>query len=558
MPYKRWDFENPVEKNTNLVAVYDCSPDWGSITYLDGGQEKTYEFKDEVDFNVLYSPSYSTTTDFKFYDVTVARNNVKKIVVGKNVVAIGNNFAVQCKSLTELELPRSLVSIGNWFLYYASSFNSPIVFSDTLTKIGDSFLRACSVFDQPITLPSNIDGVGDYFLSGCSKFNSKVTIENNSLKIGSYFLDSCYAFNTEIILPSEWVSIPDRFLSDCQKFNQDIIIPDGVTTIGHSFLFDCYVFNRPILLPPNLKVIGSHFLYKCRAFNYPIELPASVVSLGGYYLYGCEVYNYPVEIPKSMTTIPDCFLGNMRAFNQPLELHEGITAIGFGFLGRIETDTGDAGSYNQPIHFPTTLKTIGVGLLSGQSKFNHPLEFPDGLEYFYGDRLLANGNSFNQPLDLAKMRFSDSSGMYGFACDWFSYDQDIVIPNTITTLSQTSNTWGVSFTNLLSMKHNIYLPASLATPRVSSSNRSFLSCTLSNPEYYNGVGFDGILVIDNTTAPTTSNYNYALSYQYEQAFLKAPAIKLAGPGAAAWKAAFPDRDSAPFRKLVIVDDPRTT
>lgn len=584
MPYKKWDFENPVEKDMSLVAVYDCSPDWGSITYNDGGESKTYEFKDETDFRQLYGTSTSTAADFKFYDVTVPRANVTGISIGKNVKNIDNYFAIRCSNLVNLEFPVEINTIGNYFLYYNTSFNqelnlpnglktigasfmayctgfnSPVNFNDELEAIGSSFLYNCSSFNSAINFNYRLRTIDSSFLGGCTKFDQEIIVHNDLMSLGTAFLTGCSSFNSRINVTEHLQTfVPNSFLANCTKFNQSIVLRDTITSIGDNFISSgitsSSVFNQPLTLPLGLLSIGKEFLCGT-AFNQPIDLPDSIKTIGGYFL-SCTNFNQPLTLPSGITSIENSFLATSD-FNHPLTIPEGVISIGTNFLGQTWVRNSSM-HFNQPIKFPSTLKTIGTFFLEYQSDFNQPLDFPEGLEKVEFQGFLRNGYKFNQPLDLSKFSTVNSQGLVDFAANWYSYDQDIVLPSTLTKICLLYSSGYGNFTNMTHMTHNIVIPSSVTeyTANYNSGTAAFL-ISLSATSSSAGQGFKGTIIFDTEAdpAPVSSQAKFAFAYEASWKDIYCT-YKIAGSGAEKVKAAYPDSDTAsPYRKLVIVDDPR--
>lgn len=78
-----------------------------------------------------------------------------------------------------------------------------------------------------------------------------------------------------------------------------------------------------------------------------------------------------------------------------------------------------------------------------------------------------------------------------------------------------------------------------------------VGCDCDNTYFMHGCdNFTGTIYIPENSNPPTDNNS--LSTNNPDAPMYVQGIKLTGPGAGAWKEALPDRDEAPFRKLVVV------
>lgn len=329
MPYKKFDFDQPIMKDTTLQAVYDYTPAFGAITYLDdSGAEQVYNILNESDFNVLYSTNTSgttTTQDFQFIDARIPRNKVKKIAIGNATPNISNYFAMNCTALTEFSLPPNLVSIGNRFLYGATILDCDIVFPETTQSIGDYFLGNASKFNSRIQLPSTLESIAIYFMYNWNSYNQPIEIPSSVKRIGLGFGYNNPTFNQPITIPENVEEIGSNFLYNNTQFNQPITIPESVKEIGSSFLYQCTNFNSPIIFEGKLEIGGS-FLSSCTAFNQPLDLSKITNTQLDNFAINWLEYNQPISIPESVNMITGAFV-NLRAMTQEIYIPDSVAEI---------------------------------------------------------------------------------------------------------------------------------------------------------------------------------------------------------------------------------------
>ena len=124
-----------------------------------------------------------------------------------------------CDSLSEIVIPSSVTSIGDWAFYGCRSL-SEIVIPSSVTSIGDLAFDNCSSLSE-IVIPSSVTNIGDSAFCGCRSLS-------------------------EIVIPSSVTSIGNCAFSGCRSLSK-IIIPDSVTNIGNGAFAGCSN------LPNNLK-----------------------------------------------------------------------------------------------------------------------------------------------------------------------------------------------------------------------------------------------------------------------------------------------------------------
>ena len=153
--------------------------------------------------------------------------------------------------LTTLDLSEvKIVSGGRYYYYYAysSSFYytednvlgayafcgcrslTSVEIPSGVTSIGDSAFKDCSSLTS-IEIPSSVTSIGDYAFRNCSSLAS-VDIPSSVTSIGRYAFSGCSSL-TSIEIPSSVTSIDGAFYG-CSSLTS-IEIPSGVTSIDGAF-----------------------------------------------------------------------------------------------------------------------------------------------------------------------------------------------------------------------------------------------------------------------------------------------------------------------------------
>ena len=111
-----------------------------------------------------------------------------------------------CRSLTDIVIPDSVTSIGDYAFAFCRSLTN-IVISDTVTSIGrGAFLNCRSLTD--IVIPASVTSIGDCAFAACLSV-------------------------TNIVIPDGVTSIGNSAFYGCSSLT-DVVLPDSVTSIGNN------------------------------------------------------------------------------------------------------------------------------------------------------------------------------------------------------------------------------------------------------------------------------------------------------------------------------------
>ena len=184
-----------------------------------------------------------------------------------------------CSSLTEINLPASLTSIGEHAFNGCSSLTG-IHLPDDLTSIGESAFYDCSSLTE-IHLPANLTSIREGVFNGCSSL-TEIHLSASLTSIGGAAFRGCSSL-TEIHLPASLTSIGAAF-GGCSDLTE-IHLPDNLTSI-ESFTFNFCSSLTEIHLPANLTSIGERAFWSCSSLT-EIHLPANLTWIGGYAFDQC-------------------------------------------------------------------------------------------------------------------------------------------------------------------------------------------------------------------------------------------------------------------------------
>lgn len=180
---------------------------------------------------------------------------------GTRVIA-GSAFGT-CASLTAVDIPNSVVSIGS------GAFNS------------------CSALTS-ITIPNSVTCISDYTFNECTSLSS-LTLPNTITSIGECAFRNCSTL-VSFEIPYSVKSIGKAAFMECRNLTSSITIPEGVTCISDSAFYLCTQIPS-ITLPQTITQIGNYAFSNCLLLT-SITIPKNVTKIGSFAFNYC----YPTTI----------------------------------------------------------------------------------------------------------------------------------------------------------------------------------------------------------------------------------------------------------------------
>ncbi len=194
-----------------------------------------------------------------------------------NPLNFAEHLFVNDVEVTELVIPNSVTSIGDYAFYYCSGLTS-VTIPSSVTSIGNrAFLRCRGL--TSVTIPSSVTSIGDYAFYDCCGLTS-VTIPNNVTSIGG--IAFCRVNN--IIYSGEATDSP--WGAKCVNGYVDgyLVYSDDTKTT----LLGCSAAaTGEIVIPNSVTSIGQYAFYYCRSLT-SVTIPSSVTSIGNNAFFGCN------------------------------------------------------------------------------------------------------------------------------------------------------------------------------------------------------------------------------------------------------------------------------
>ncbi len=292
-----------------------------SITTLGGDAfYDTAYYKDETNWEgkVLYLKNYLLNVNKSISGectiksgTTIIPNNVfyncknlTSIIIPDSVISIGGSAFYKCTSLTSMTIPDSVTSIGNYVfndctsltsviigngitsLSKATFYNCPsltnVTIGDSVTSIGENAFYNCKSITS-ITIPDSVTSIDDYAFSCCTNL-ANFTISDNITSISRASIHTTAYYDDE----TNWednVLYLENYLIEADSLSGDYTIKSGTTVIADHAFRSCTSLTS-IIIPDSVTNIGDSAFYDCTSltdvYYTGTEEEWNVISIGSY------------------------------------------------------------------------------------------------------------------------------------------------------------------------------------------------------------------------------------------------------------------------------------
>ena len=209
------------------------------------------------------------------------QKEIEKILIQSGVTSIGYGAFYGCSSLTSVEIPSSVTSIG-WYAF--------------LTGTGYGAFAGCSSLTS-VEIPSSVTSIGWSAFAECSSLTS-VEIPSSVTSIQGCVFDGCSSLKS-VKIPSSMTGIGWFMFAECSSLTS-VEIPSSVTSIGEGAFFKCSGLTR-VEIPSSVTRIGDRAFFECSSLT-SVEIPSSVTNIGDNVFFKCSSLT-DIIIPSSVTRI---------------------------------------------------------------------------------------------------------------------------------------------------------------------------------------------------------------------------------------------------------------
>ena len=256
-------------------------------------------------------------------------SSLSEIVIPSSVTSIGDWTFSFCSSLKYISIPKSVIGLnGNPFAKWNGKLEclSPnFVYEDDVLFNKDKS-RIISFINQNIesyVIPSSVTSIGDWAFSFFSWLKyisipkSVICLNGNPFAkwngkleclSPNFVYEDDVLFNKEksriisfrnqniksYVIPSSVTSIGDHAFSWCSSLSE-IVIPSSVTSIGKG-AFSCCDSLSEIVIPSSVTSIGDWAFSWCHSLS-EIVIPSSVTSIGDSAFFNCK---FPDDLEQEL------------------------------------------------------------------------------------------------------------------------------------------------------------------------------------------------------------------------------------------------------------------
>ncbi|MBQ9473738.1 MAG: leucine-rich repeat protein [Bacteroidales bacterium] len=342
-----------------------------------------------------------------------------------NLRSISRGCFAYDSSLTNPGLNQTITSIDSYAFYGCIRLWS-INFPSSLEHIGYKAFAECGVRSMD-RFPSSLVSIGDSAFANDNMLLSNIDISAPFCRLGVGAFANCSSISL-VKLPGTLDTIADNAFANCVSL-ENLTIGEGTRVIGNNAFLNClslYTCN----LPSTLISIGDSAFRNASRIGSDLSLPEGLVSIGEYAFSKCSGLER-TTLPSTMRYVAsgvfaDC--GMLRA----VTFSEGVDSIASGAFRNCPnlvlivppSTLKVVGSYAfcndnalQTISLPDSVATIGNGVFKDCHNLS-AINMPEAIDSI-GSEALSNCNS------IRSVEFPDSMERLGDAvlagCDNLTY-----------------------------------------------------------------------------------------------------------------------------------------
>ena len=269
----------------------------------------------EVTYKSLRA-NYSNTT-------LVIPSSVEYNGITYTVSSIGAQAFMNCKQLTAITIPNSVIAIGG------SAFSGSALYKDVnnwdneCLYIDNCLIAAKNTLSGTCVIKEGTRVIAGSAFGTCASLTA-VDIPNSVIGIGSGAFRNCSAL-TSVVIPSGVTSIEDYTFNECTSLSS-ITLPNTITSIGDFALYNCSTLVA-FDMPTHVKSIGKAAFMDCRNLTSAITIPEGVTCIADSAFYLCT--NIPsITLPQTITQIGNYAFSNCLLLTS-ITIPKNVTKIGY-------------------------------------------------------------------------------------------------------------------------------------------------------------------------------------------------------------------------------------
>ena len=270
------------------------------------------------------------------------RDRITEVVIEQGVTAIGKDGFCKLFSLTSVQLPGSLKSIGSSAFHDCWKLESINVSADNKTYSSENGV----LFNKNKT---------ELLMYPAAKTNTSYTVPSSVVNISEAAFVECDNLK-EIVLPEGVENIGKSAFSRCLNL-ENITLPKSLKTIGEEAFSACFSLKN-ITLPNNLTTIGSDAFISCGFKS--ITIPSSVIKIGEPFTFSNKLESISVSANNSAYSAENSVLFNKNK-TKLITYPEGKAGESYTIPSSVNSIAAGAftNSTLKSVTIPDSVKSIG-------------------------------------------------------------------------------------------------------------------------------------------------------------------------------------------------------
>ena len=191
-----------------------------------------------------------------------------------SVVIISSYAFYGCESLTDIAIPKVVVSIGNWAFFGCSSLTE-ISISEGVTVIGTDAFRDCSSL-ATVKIPDSVTKIWDGAFDNTALYNDEGNWDSGVLYIGNHLIKAKETISGAYTIRGGTLTIASYAFGNCSGLT-GITIPASVTSIGSRAFYGCRGLTA-VTIPENVTYIGQLAFGACSKLA-TVKIPDGVTGI---------------------------------------------------------------------------------------------------------------------------------------------------------------------------------------------------------------------------------------------------------------------------------------
>ncbi len=236
-------------------------------------------------------------TDASKFPWYASRTSITKVVVKEGITKLGNYAIGNYSTVTSVELPSSLTTIGQHALQSTSL--TSLTIPENVTQIGTfAFYNIDTLTTVTWPKASSDITIETSVFSGCDNLTS-IPNTKGLTTIGASMYSSCKGL-VSVKIPDDVTSIGGSAFSGCSNMTSISFPYDSEITFGISVFNGCSSLGQ-VVLPNNTKEISENMFANCSKLT-AVQCPDTITSIGTNAFQSCTSLA-SFTLPKNVTSV---------------------------------------------------------------------------------------------------------------------------------------------------------------------------------------------------------------------------------------------------------------